>query len=78
MINKDVLDMTLPIPFMQNRQFFSGTLQWWLYFSVIDLIFDQSGQVNQEFLKSDRRGLLSRVQEEFGHAWACDWAVGIL
>ncbi|EGY19092.1 uncharacterized protein VDAG_09426 [Verticillium dahliae VdLs.17] len=60
MINKDVLDMTLPIPFMQNRQFFSGTLQWWLYFSVIDLIFDQSGQVNQEFLKSDRRGLLSR------------------
>ncbi|EEY23575.1 conserved hypothetical protein [Verticillium alfalfae VaMs.102] len=62
MINKDVLDMTLPIPFMQNRQFFSGTLQWWLYFSVIDLIFDQSGQVNQEFLKADRRGLLSRYQ----------------
>ncbi|KAM0285515.1 hypothetical protein ACHAQH_001465 [Verticillium albo-atrum] len=60
MINKDVLDITLPIPFMRRRQFFSGTLQWWLYFSVIDLIFDQSGQVNQEFLKSDRRGLLSR------------------
>ncbi|ROT42693.1 APG9-domain-containing protein [Sodiomyces alkalinus F11] len=64
MINKDILDMTLPIPFMPKRQFFSGTLQWWIYFSIIDFVFDRSGQVNQEFLKSSRRSLLSRKLRE--------------
>lgn len=64
MINKDIMDMTLPIPFLRKRQFFSGTLQWWLYFSIIDFVFDHSGQVNQEFLKTDRRGLLSRKLRE--------------
>ena len=60
LINKDVLDLSLPIPMFRGRQFFSGTLQWWLYYSVIDLVFDHNGQVNQEFLKSPSRGLLSR------------------
>ncbi|KAL2752251.1 hypothetical protein ACRALDRAFT_1083760 [Sodiomyces alcalophilus JCM 7366] len=64
MINKDTLDMTLPIPFMRQRQFFSGTLQWWIYFSIIDFVFDRSGQVNPEFLKSGRRSLLSRKLRE--------------
>lgn len=60
LINKDVLDLTLPIPFLRERQFFSTTLQWWLYFGVIDLVFDQTGQVNQQFLKASNRGLLSQ------------------
>ncbi|KAH6681235.1 autophagy protein Apg9-domain-containing protein [Plectosphaerella plurivora] len=60
LINKDTIDFSLPIPFMRDRQFFSGTLQWWLYFSVIDLVFDLNGQVNQQFLKASSRGLLSR------------------
>lgn len=64
MINRDILDMTLPIPFMRQRQFFSGTLQWWIYFSIIDFVFDRSGQVNQEFLQSSRRSVLSRKLRE--------------
>lgn len=64
LINKDVLDLSLPVPFLGRRQIFSGTLQWWLYYSVIDSVFDSNGQVNQEFLKSSSRGQLSRKLRE--------------
>ncbi|KAK4216391.1 autophagy protein Apg9-domain-containing protein [Rhypophila decipiens] len=61
LFNKDILDLTIPIPvpFLRGRQLLSQTLEWMLMFSIIDFIFDERGQVNQEFLKSDRRGLLS-------------------
>ncbi|KAK3322092.1 autophagy protein Apg9-domain-containing protein [Apodospora peruviana] len=59
LFNKDILDLTIPIPFLRGRQVFSQTLEWTLMFSVLDFVFDEKGQVNQEFLKSDRRGVLS-------------------
>ncbi|KAK3384755.1 autophagy protein Apg9-domain-containing protein [Podospora didyma] len=59
LFNKDVLDLTIPIPFLQNRQLLSRTLEWTLMFSILDFVFDEKGQVNQEFLRSDRRGELS-------------------
>ncbi|KAL3293244.1 autophagy protein Apg9 [Colletotrichum asianum] len=61
MMNKDVLDLTLPIPFMGKHQFFSRSLEWNLHFSILGFIFDESNQVNQEFLKADRRGQLSAM-----------------
>jgi autophagy-related protein 9 len=60
MFNKDILDLSLPIPFLGGRQFLSSTLEWYIYFGIIDFIFGQRGQVNQEFLKADHRGILSR------------------
>ncbi|KAK3941164.1 autophagy protein Apg9-domain-containing protein, partial [Diplogelasinospora grovesii] len=59
LFNKDILDLTIPIPFLQNRQLLSRTLEWTLMFSVLDFVFDERGQVNVEFLKSDRRSELS-------------------
>lgn len=59
MINKDILDLTIPLPFLRNRQLLSQTLEWTLMFSILDFVFDPRGQVNQEFLRSDRRGILS-------------------
>lgn len=64
LINKDILSLSLPLPFVKQRQSFSGTLQWWLYFCIVDFVFDHRGQVNQEFLKSSSRGLLSRKLRE--------------
>ncbi|KAI8251222.1 Autophagy-related protein 9 [Colletotrichum sp. SAR11_239] len=61
MMNKDVLNLTLPIPFMGKHQFFSRSLEWNLHFSILGFIFDESNQVNQEFLKADRRGQLSAM-----------------
>ena len=30
------------------------TLEWTLVFGILDFVFDAQGQVNQEFLRSDR------------------------
>ncbi|KAK4194605.1 autophagy-related protein 9 [Triangularia verruculosa] len=59
LFNKDILDLTIPLPFLRNRQYFSRTLEWTLMFSVLDMVFDEQGQVNQKFLRSDRRGEIS-------------------
>ncbi|KAK4099949.1 APG9-domain-containing protein [Parathielavia hyrcaniae] len=59
LVNKDVLNLVIPLPFLRNRQLFSRTMEWVLMFSILDFVFDDSGQVNQEFLKSERRGELS-------------------
>ncbi|KAI1332273.1 autophagy protein Apg9 [Xylariaceae sp. FL0255] len=60
LFNKDILNLTAPIPFLNNRQLFSKSLEWSVQFGVLDLIFNESGQVHQHVLKSDHRGQLSR------------------
>lgn len=60
LINKDVLDLSVPLPLFSGRQFLSRLLEWTLNFSIMDFVFDERGQVNQEFLKADRRGQLSQ------------------
>ncbi|KAK1753468.1 autophagy protein Apg9-domain-containing protein [Echria macrotheca] len=59
LFNKDILDLSIPIPFLQQYQLLSRTLEWTLMFSILDFVFDERGQVNQRFLRSDRRGELS-------------------
>ncbi|KAK4185274.1 autophagy-related protein 9 [Podospora australis] len=59
LINKDLLDLTVPLPFLRNRQHLSKAMEWTLMFCILDFVFDENGQVNQEFLRSDRRGELS-------------------
>lgn len=60
LFNKEILDLTVPLPFLRNRQGLSRTLEWSLTFSILDFVFGEDGQVNQEFLRSDRRGELSQ------------------
>ncbi|CAK7209006.1 autophagy protein atg9 [Sporothrix curviconia] len=59
LFNKDILDLSVPLPFLRNKQFLTRTLEWTLWFGVLDFVFDERGQVNQEFLKSSRRTQLS-------------------
>lgn len=59
LVNKDILNLTIPLPLLRNRQLFSRTMEWILTFSILDFVFDEGGQVNQEFLKTERRGELS-------------------
>ncbi|KAG9250140.1 autophagy protein Apg9-domain-containing protein [Emericellopsis atlantica] len=60
LINKDVLDLSLPLPFLRGRQMFSKTMEWNLQFCVLDMAFNDLGQVQQDFLRADRRGILSQ------------------
>lgn len=59
LINKDVLDFTLPIPFLGNKQLFSRTMQWNLSLCILDHVFDSRGQVRSLFLKETHRRVLS-------------------
>ena len=60
LINKEILDLTLPLPFLKDRQFFSKTLEWNLSLSILDFVFDERGQVRPLFLKDTHRRALSQ------------------
>ncbi|EEH48847.1 autophagy protein ATG9 [Paracoccidioides brasiliensis Pb18] len=59
LFNKDILDLTLPIPFLRNRQLFSKTLEWSLHLCILDYVFNKQGQVRTLFLKDTHRKALS-------------------
>lgn len=59
LVNKDILDLTLPIPFLKNRQLFSRTLEWNLNLCIMDYVFNEQGQLRSLFLKSNHRRALS-------------------
>ncbi|KAL9000844.1 MAG: hypothetical protein Q9169_000598 [Polycauliona sp. 2 TL-2023] len=66
LFNKDVLDFTLPLPFMRHRQWFSKTLEWNLSFCILDFVFDDHGQVRPMFLKdAHRRALSDGIRSRF-------------
>ncbi|KAL4968045.1 autophagy protein ATG9 [Aspergillus stella-maris] len=59
LINKDILDLTLPVPFLRNRQLFSRILEWNINLCVMDYVFNEQGQVRPLFLKDTHRKALS-------------------
>lgn len=59
LFNKDILDLTLPIPFLKNRQLFSKTLEWNLSLCILDYVFNEQGQLRPLFLKDTHRRALS-------------------
>ncbi|KAJ5814735.1 Autophagy-related protein 9 [Penicillium riverlandense] len=59
LVNKNILDLTLPIPFLRNRQLFSRTLEWNLNLCIMDYVFNEQGQVRTLFLKDTHRRALS-------------------
>lgn len=61
LFNKDILDLTLPIPFIRNRQFFSHSIEWNLNYCILDLVFNEHGQVRQLVLKDTHRRQLSNA-----------------
>ncbi|KPI42780.1 Autophagy-related protein 9 [Cyphellophora attinorum] len=61
MVNKEILDFTLPIPFLRNRQLFTRTLEWNINWCIMDFVFNKRGQVQQTFLKDTHRKELSEA-----------------
>lgn len=59
MMNKDLLDLTLPIPFLRNRKLFTRTLEWNIELCIMDFVFNSKGQVRPLFLKDTHRKDLS-------------------
>ena len=66
LINKDVLDFTVPLPFVRGRQLLSRTLEWYLQYCILDFVFTDEGQVNPLFLKADHReALITGFRQRF-------------
>ena len=66
LFNKEILDLTLPFPFLHGRQRFSRTLLWNLDWCIMDLVFNEFGQVRQLILKeSHRRQLSDGLRDRF-------------
>ncbi|GAQ02928.1 autophagy-related protein 9 [Aspergillus lentulus] len=59
LFNKDILDLTLPVPFLRNKQLFSQTLEWNINLCIMDYVFNEQGQVRTLFLKDTHRKALS-------------------
>lgn len=59
LFNKDILDLTLPLPFLRNRQLFSRTLEWNINFCIINYVFNDEGHLRPIFLKDTHRRALS-------------------
>lgn len=61
MLNKNILDMRIPILWnrFQDINFFTRTLEWSISLCIIDFVFNEQGQVRPVFLKESNRRILS-------------------
>ncbi|KAK4994214.1 autophagy protein atg9 [Elasticomyces elasticus] len=55
MINKDILDVTLPVPFVGDRKFYSKQFELWIHSCFDNFIFDAQNRINPSFLKPSMR-----------------------
>ncbi|CAG8485627.1 16685_t:CDS:10 [Acaulospora morrowiae] len=55
LFNKDVLNLTIPIPFFKKRNMLTKTLEWNLSFCVQNYVFNDHGQVRKRFIKDVQR-----------------------
>lgn len=60
LFNKDVLDLTIPLPYFRNRGgMLTRTLEWNLSQCILDFVFNEQGQFRTLFLKDTHRKSLS-------------------
>lgn len=67
LFNKEILDVTVPLPIIGNRYIFSETTRWHVNLAVMDFVFSgPNGQFNPDFLKErNRRELVKRLKTRF-------------
>ena len=61
LFNKEILDITLPLPPFNSTPLFSKSLEWSLSLCILDLVFNEQGQVSPQFLKDTQRRPLSKA-----------------
>ncbi|CAG8436237.1 8030_t:CDS:10 [Ambispora gerdemannii] len=51
MINKDILNLSVPIPFLGKQQMLTKIIEWNLSFCILDFVFNEEGQFSPRFVK---------------------------
>jgi autophagy-related protein 9 len=64
MIDRDVLDLTIPLPILNRRPILTRILEWNINLCVMKYVFDEQGQVRKAFLKDTHKRLLSDGSEK--------------
>lgn len=60
LFNKEILDLTIPLPFLRNKgSMLTKTLEWNLSLCILDYVFNEQGQLRTLFLKEGHRRVLS-------------------
>lgn len=65
LINKDVLDISIPLPLFlsgvaSSKSVLTRTLEWNIKICINNFIFNDNGQINQNVLKESSRNLMSQ------------------
>lgn len=65
-VNREILDCTLNIPFFGKRQFFTRVIEWNVGLALMDFVFDEHFQLKPQFQKSQyRRQLIEKLKNRF-------------
>lgn len=66
LFNKEVFDLSLPVPLLGSRQFYSKSLEFCIQFCFNGFIFDDQGRVNPSCLeRRDRNQLIQLLRHRF-------------
>lgn len=66
MINKDILNCSVNLPYFGKKNFFTKGLEWNLSVCLMDWVFDKNGQVNAKFRTTrDRKELVKELKKKF-------------
>ena len=60
--NKDVLDLSVFIPFIGNVDFMTRLIEWNLSHCIFSYVFDEQGGLRRKFLKESHRAVLIQGQ----------------
>ncbi|CAJ0766075.1 4724_t:CDS:10 [Entrophospora sp. SA101] len=63
LFNKEYLNLTVPIPFIERRQFLTKALEFNLNYCILNYVFNDQGQVRKIFIKDGKRNEL--IEEEW-------------
>jgi autophagy-related protein 9 len=59
MINRDILDLSLPVPFLNRRPVLTRALLWNIKLCIMNYVFDEQGQVRPAFVRDTHKRLLA-------------------
>ncbi|KAI7893573.1 APG9-domain-containing protein [Mucor mucedo] len=58
LFNKDLLNITIPLPYLNKKHIFTRDLEWNLTFCLLGFVFDHRGQMRKRFLKEKNKHVL--------------------
>ncbi|EGG14471.1 RasGTPase-activating protein [Cavenderia fasciculata] len=59
-VNREILDLSIPFPGLHKYKFITKTLEWSLMYALFSYVFDRNGEIRQEVLDTNQRQRLAR------------------